>query len=213
MLEQYWDTFVIFVNAYYAIQEAYDSARRSWERPAQGLETFCRDANPFLWDEKGSAEPGVYESFAEGFVERFGDEECTADDGLAFVRSWLTSLEGGPYGTALVSSLDSVATKHSWRTACQDVSVQLAHRAVRLERTPQDMPMRVEASVATHVGQPQAEADDMSQDTMVVPVHAEPSAEEGAPSEAEIEAVIALLSKGDEAFAASLRARLAEGDE
>ena len=183
MSEQSWDLFVIYVNAYYAVQEAYDSARRNWERPAPGLDVFCRNANPFLWDGHASAEEAVYEDFAQQFRSQFGHAECTGSEGHAFSRTWLATLEGDQYGSALVSSFDSITDERSFTEACEPIHRQLAARAMRLERTPQDEPFMEEAPVPTPT-----------------------------PTSSDIDAVIALLAKGDEAFAASLRARL-DGDE
>lgn len=182
MPEQLWSRFVIYVNAYYALQEAYDGARRSWERPAEGLAEFCRDANPFLWDGESSAEEELYDGFAEGFNRLYPGFECTAADGKAYARTWLATLEGDRYGHALVSSFDAITNDLDWEDACEAISDQLVARAARLARSPQDEP-----------------AD-------------EGYIEPRQPSKADIEAVISLLSKGDEAFAESLRARLAEDE-
>ena len=184
MSDQSWDLFVIYVNAYYAVQEAYDSARRNWERPAPGLEQFCKDANPFLWDEHSSAEEEVFRGFSQRFLESFENKsECLGTQGYAFARSWLASLEGGAYGTELVASFDAITDERSFAEACEPIAHQIASRAMRLERTPQDEPLPVEP----------------------LP--------ERAPSEADIDAVIKLLAKGDESFAAALRARLASDEE
>lgn len=182
MIDQQWDPFTIYVNAYYAVQETYDSARREWERPAEGLEAFCRDANPFLWDNDGSAEPELYESFLSHFQEGSKNNACTASQGWDIAHRWLGSLEGDTYGTSLVESLEMTADEWAWGDACEAVSRQLASRRARIERTPQD-------------------------DPALVP---EPTPKE--PTESDIEAVIQLLAKGDEAYAAELRARLDSTD-
>ena len=180
MPEQLWGQFVIYVNTYYALQEAFDGARRSWERPADGLAEFCRDANPFLWDGEGSAEEELYEGFAEGFKHLYSDRECSAADGRDYARTWLATLEGDRYGHALVSSFDAITNDADWEDACEAISEQLVARSARLARSPQDEPM---------------------DDTVLAPRQ---------PSKADIEAVISLLSHGDEAFAESLRARLTD---
>ena len=180
MIDEQWDRFVMYVNAYYAVQEAYDSARRSWERPAEGLELFCRDANPFLWDGEGSAEPELYEEFCRMYDQRHGSQPCTPAEGRDLARTWLASLEGDAYGTALVASLDQIADERAWRESCEPISRQIAARRARIERTPQEQPAVIEPA----------------------PAHQ--------PSQADIDAVIALLSKGDDDFAAQLRARLAD---
>ena len=182
MPEQLWSRFVIYVNTYYALQEAFDSARRAWERPADGLANFCRDANPFLWDEESSAEEELYESFSEGFDRLHPDHECSAADGRAYARTWLDTLEGDRYGHALVGSFDAITDEADWEDACEAISEQLVARSARLARSPQDEPMDEEVLAPRQ------------------------------PSKADIEAVIALLSRGDETFADSLRARLAEDE-
>ncbi len=182
MLEHRWDAFTIYVNAYYAVQEAYDSARRSWERPASGLKEFCQDANPFLWDQDGSAEPSLYESFCEEFGTQAEEDTCSAQTGRDVARTWLASLEGERYGTSLVTALDTTANEHAWEEACNAVAKQLASRRARIELSPQDEPAPAP----------------------------EPSPKE--PTQADIETVIALLAKGDEEFAAQLRARLESDD-
>lgn len=182
MLDEHWDPFVIFVNAYYAVQEAYDSARRDWEKPAEGLDVFCRDANPFLWDGKASAEEKIYEEFVTRFNRRFKTGSCRPEEGYAFAREWLGTLEGGDYGASLVAAFDQTADEREFTRACPAIARQLAARASHLERTPQDMP--------------------------------EPPAEPAkrTPSAADIDAVIDLLAGGDEAFAATLRARLEDNE-
>ncbi|MBR3226525.1 MAG: hypothetical protein IKF78_14520 [Atopobiaceae bacterium] len=183
MIDERWDAFVIYVNAYYAVQEAYDSARRNWEKPADGLVAFCRDGNPFLWDAQGSAEEELYKGFSNSFRTRFEDGLCTGEDGYSFAREWLAGLEGDVYGTELVASFDSITNERDFAKACSPVARQLHTRATRVELTPQDTPLPMEAPITNQ------------------------------PSKADIEAVIALLAKGDEEYAASLRARLSEEGE
>ena len=180
MHEERWDKFVIYVNTYYAVQECYDSARRSWEQPAPGLEAFCRDANPFIWDEPGSADERLYESFCTLFRERFGKPDCTAQQGLELAREWLASWEGDTFGTSLVAALNETANERAWEEACGPIERQLRGRAARLERSPQEDPAQ------------------------------RPDPEPYMPSKPDIDAVIAMLAKGDDTLAAQLRARLDE---
>ena len=182
MVDERWDAFVVYVNAYYAVQEAYDSARRRWEKPADGLAAFCRDGNPFLWDAQGSAEEELYQGFSTGFRERFEDATCTGKEGYAFARSWLKTLEGEVYGTSLVTSFDQITNEREFERACTPVARQLHSRASHIELNPQD----------------------------VSPATVEPITKK--PSKADIEAVIALLAKGDDEYAAELRARISTED-
>ncbi|MBR3318568.1 MAG: hypothetical protein IKG21_12185 [Atopobiaceae bacterium] len=226
MHDQLWDVFVMYVNAYYAVQEAYDAARRNWERPAEGLKEFCRDANPFLWDTASSAEEEIYETFEQRFKQEYPKGVCTATDGRVFARAWLASLEGETYGTSLVASLDAIADDLAWEESCEPIAKQLAHRAARLERTPQDVPAPPEREREPEREQhpkSERESEPEQQPTFNPSLPQEPSplqasshtseADAGTPSAANIEAVIKLLAKGDEDFAASLRARLATGED
>ena len=179
MLNEQWDAFVIYVNTYYAVQEACDSARRDWEKPAEGLDAFCRDGNPFLWDAQSSAEEAIYEGFSKAFHERFAEPMCSAEDGYAFARDWLQSMEGGEYGTSLVEAFDKITDEREFADACMPVARQLHARASHIEMNPQDAPLPVQ-EIAPKT-----------------------------PSKADIEAVIAMLAHGDAAFAQSLRDRLA----
>lgn len=178
MLDEQWNAFVIYVNTYYAVQEAYDSARRNWQKPADGLDAFCRDGNPFLWDTQGSAEEELYIQFSTTFKGQFKEGTCSGKDGYDFARTWLAGIEGERYGTALVSSFDSITNQNAFAHACEPVSRQLHSRASHLELVPQDVPE------PTYKPEPRQ------------------------PSKADIEAVIQMLAKGDEEFATSLRKRL-----
>lgn len=198
MIEEHWDQFVIYVNAYYAVQEAYDSARRNWEKPAEGLKEFCRDANPFLWDSKSSAEEAIYEDFSTRFLARFDDTMCTPEQGYEFVRSWLHTLEGDAYGTDLVAAFDHTTNERAFKSACGPVYRQLASRASFLERTPQDEPMLAPATPAVTLQQTPRPTPEQK-----------PAA---TPSASDIDAVIALLARGDADFEKVLRARLNNED-
>lgn len=211
MLDNEWDRFVIYVNAYYAVQEAYDSARRAWERPARGLKEFCRDANPFVWDQEGSVEPEIYQSFAQGFNERFGKNTCEAAEGLAFAHDWLAGLEGGIYGDELTASLHATANEDAWEEACRPIARQIAARAANIERTPQEDPMLMEMLASAPEPVP-ATAPEPAAAPASEPVAPESPAP-GIPSQENIDAVIALLANGDEAFAEQLRARLASSND
>ncbi len=106
-------------------------------------------------------------------------------------------MEGDLYGSELVSSLDAITDLGSWMDACDAIARQVAMRAAYLERSPQDDGTLLDTY------------DDLEEARLSVDQASEPEALPD-PSPADVEAVIALLAKGDEAFAASLRARLAD---
>lgn len=182
MLTSPWDKFVIYVNCYSAIEETLDSQRREFEPPTPGLKEFCRDANPFVWDEQSSFVEDVYDRFSQAFVERYPKGCCSGEEGYAFCKEWLASLEGGIYGKRLVWALEHTATERLFVNACLDVSRQVSMRAVRNERTPQEEPQPV-APITSRM-----------------------------PSAADIDAVIALIAKGDASLEQELRRRIAEDE-
>lgn len=55
-----------FVNMYYAL-EAYEGFI------SDRLREFVSEANPFIWADKGSADPAVYIEFERAWNEKFGD--------------------------------------------------------------------------------------------------------------------------------------------
>lgn len=110
-----------FVNMYYALDAAHD------ERSSDRLTDFVSDANPFLWKDKGSADPAVYIEFEQAWNERFGDREVTAPEARRFVRDHLKAQDGGEYAFApagdvtLVEAFDSVVDEESWEEAFSDI--------------------------------------------------------------------------------------------
>ena len=183
MHDQLWDEFVIYVNCYSAVAETVDTTRHAWVKPAFGLEEFVRDANPFVFDERGSFEEAVFDGFHDMFAERFEKGVCTSEDGYVFCQEWLASIEGDVYGTKLVRAFLHCATERAFHDACPAVERQLAMRSVRIGRTPQEEPHPYVEELPTH-----------------------------SITDSDVEAVIRLLAKGDEAFADLLRKRLADED-
>lgn len=155
MEEKLWDKFVTYVNVYYALQQACMTQEQRPGGAPVGLEEFCSEANPFLWDQASSADPKLYQDFSRRFEERFGDGSSTSADGLAFCHDWLRSLEDERYGDELVSSLDSVITDPSvWDESYRPVSEQVNNRMVMNALSPQDVPEELDEPPAAAAGRP-----------------------------------------------------------
>ncbi len=150
-----WSRFVTFVNVFYALDEARDSAVRIMREPPDGLAAFCHDANPFLWDQEASADPAVYHSFCDAFEAQFGGETSSAEDGYLLARAWLREAEGQKYGDSLVSSFDSIVTPSVFAEAYPTISQQLDHRKMMNEFARQ--------------GEEVVPGASSSQDTQIVP--------------------------------------------
>jgi N-acetylglutamate synthase-like GNAT family acetyltransferase len=139
MEEKLWDKFITYVNAYYAIQAACLNLEQRPEGAPGGLEEFCTRANPFLWDSTTSAEPALFEDFSQKFEQHFGSDACSAQDGLTFCHSWLSSLEGDRFGRNLIASLDSVIDDpQDWEASYGPIAEQINNRRVMNELSWQD---------------------------------------------------------------------------
>lgn len=149
--------YIAYVNVYYAVQEALDSSRRRHEPEPEGLESFCRRANPFLWDEEASADRSVYEGFSQGFRERFDGDTSTAEDAYDFARDWLSSLEGDEFGVLLLDAFDSVTGREEFVRAFEPIRRQVELRRIVNEMMPQDVPQPPETLQDETVETPVAE--------------------------------------------------------
>lgn len=157
-----WDEFVSYVNTYYAVQESMEEKSLQGLRPDAGLQRFCRDANPFVWDGHSSADPSVYDDFEQAFLNHFASHRSTATEALDFCRSWLAGL-GDSYSDALVPAFDEVVdSPQTWADAYQPISDQLDLRAKVNEWSYQESPeeelAEVQADAQTDswtVGQPE----------------------------------------------------------
>ena len=110
-----------FVNMYYALDAAFDEHR------SDRLREFVSEANPFLWKDKGSADPALYIEFERAGKREFENDEATAPEARCFVRNYLTTQDEGEYAFAsagditLVQAFDSVADEKSWEEAFLDI--------------------------------------------------------------------------------------------
>lgn len=59
--------------------------------PGDALGEFLSDANPFLWADRGSADPAIRIEFERAFTSRFPAGGCSDEASLAFVREYLAS--------------------------------------------------------------------------------------------------------------------------
>lgn len=95
--------YTAFVAMYQALDAAYDTIK------SESLRQYLSDANPFLFEGEGSADPAVYVEFEQLFNETCG-KSPSAVDALSAVRSYL----GEQDADALVAAFDSVVTPECW---------------------------------------------------------------------------------------------------
>lgn len=110
-----------FVNMYYALDAAFD------EHNSDRLREFVSEADPFLWKDKGSADPAVYIEFEQAWKKRFGDGQVTPPEARQFVSDYLKTQDEGEYAFApagdvtLAEAFDSVADEETWEEALSEL--------------------------------------------------------------------------------------------
>ncbi len=116
------DVYDSFVAMYYALDAAFD------EHPtSERLRKFVSEANPFIWDGKGSADPAVYTEFRQTWGEEFGSCKVTAQEALRFVRRYLKIQDEGEYAfvptdsVTLVEAFDSMVDDKTWKEALSNL--------------------------------------------------------------------------------------------
>lgn len=77
------DAYSVFVNMFQALNALWDECRD------ETLAGFLSEANPFLFKDKGSADPAIWSEFRTAFEERFPDGCQNLDDAYSFVQSYL----------------------------------------------------------------------------------------------------------------------------
>ena len=76
---------------YLCVFFALEYASEQMACPGDALREFLGDANPFLWADKGSADPAIWIEFERAFSSRFPAGDCADEASLAFVREYLAS--------------------------------------------------------------------------------------------------------------------------
>ncbi|MFC0265702.1 hypothetical protein [Alloscardovia macacae] len=107
-----------FLSMFYALDAAFE--HKSTER----LRLFLSEANPFLWQDEGSADPALYEDFSHAYSRHFGDQGATPEEARAFVRAYLDT-QNSEYSWVdgnLVSAFDSVATAQLWEESLKEMA-------------------------------------------------------------------------------------------
>lgn len=107
-----------FVSMFYALDVAFK--KNGTER----LRSFLSEANPFLWKDKGSADPAVYEEFSKSFGERFGIQGATPEEARLFVRDYL-GIQDNEYCWAegdFVAAFDSIVTPQLWERSLEETA-------------------------------------------------------------------------------------------
>lgn len=81
----------LHISLFFELEYVYQNQKVKGE----GLAEYLSEANPFLWDDVGSADPAIWVEFHQAFDVRFPSGEATDTDSLSFVRDYLA--EQGAY--------------------------------------------------------------------------------------------------------------------
>ena len=101
----------VFISMYYALDAASDSFLD------KGLATFVEDANPFVWKDRSSADPAVFEEFKRSFDSHFRNSLDDTEQIRLFCREWLSKERKlvELYDRPHIEAFDCIATPSAWR--------------------------------------------------------------------------------------------------
>jgi hypothetical protein len=81
------DVYDVFTNFYYALDYIFDLTKSA------ELGDYLSGANPFLFEEKGSADPAVYDEFEKAFCAEFGMKAVNAECAYNWINKYVNSLK------------------------------------------------------------------------------------------------------------------------
>lgn len=81
----------IYIATYFTLEYVFENQVTK----GVALSHYLGEANPFIWTDKGSADPAIWIEFEQAFDKRFPSGETTDEESLAFVRDYLS--KQGPY--------------------------------------------------------------------------------------------------------------------
>ena len=76
----------VFILLFYGLDNIYD------KQPNEVLGNFLSGMNPFLFKDKGSAIPDIYNKFKKSFEKRFKNE-CSEIEGYYFVKDYIDKIK------------------------------------------------------------------------------------------------------------------------
>lgn len=118
-------------NVYLCIFFTLEYASEQLVNPSDALNEFLSDANPFLWADKGSADPAVWIEFKHEYSLRFPTGDSTDEGSLIFAREYI-SAQGSYYskvfpggnGPSFLELFDKETDLAEWTRMLDDVERQ-----------------------------------------------------------------------------------------
>ncbi|MEE1274734.1 MAG: hypothetical protein UHI81_09575 [Olegusella sp.] len=119
-----YDCWTYYLTIYYALDAAYAA------HPSESLNEYLSEANPDLWEGKGSADPAVWHGFERAFRDSFRADAANLEDALPFVRHYVAE-QGGRYSELyedqcdFLGMFDNKVPAEKWEEACERVAAFL----------------------------------------------------------------------------------------
>ncbi|MGI6216887.1 MAG: hypothetical protein ACOYIK_04670 [Coriobacteriales bacterium] len=96
-----------FVAVFYALDAAYDESKD------EEIGKYLSDANPFLFNDRDSADPAIFEEYQGKFLNQFGDW-AGVEESLEFSRAYLEEKS-----ETLLAAFNSVVDDAKWKSAIE----------------------------------------------------------------------------------------------
>lgn len=92
------------------------------EEPTEELRQYLSDANPYIWEDRDSADPAEYDQFLKFYKSTKGNKILSVDEAYNFALKYLESY------TTLATDFTKV-TKEEWDALCKIVKEEEHYEA------------------------------------------------------------------------------------
>lgn len=109
---------LLYIAMYRALDCLFDETQR------EDLGSYLSEANPYLFTDRKSADPAVFEGFSNYFDSFYGNDNITVEDGYKFVKKYLCSEHLSYYGE-FASTFDDISLEE-WTNLCDIIKKEEA---------------------------------------------------------------------------------------
>ena len=81
---------------------------------------YLSEANPYLFTDRKSADPAVFDAFSHYFDNLYANDDVTVEEGYSFIRKYLNSENLSYYGT-FTPIFDDISLEE-WTELCSIVA-------------------------------------------------------------------------------------------
>ncbi len=105
---------LLFIAMYRALDCLYDETQR------EDLGNYLSEANPYLFTDRKSADPAVFDAFSHYFDNLYANDDVTVEEGYSFIRKYLNSENLSYYGN-FTPIFDDISLEE-WTELCSIVA-------------------------------------------------------------------------------------------